>query len=80
MFLIFKLIPLMHSKELMRTLVVDGNFTADHLRQKRAMDDVWLAEGTAMMTSRQPYHKHLVIAKDTHEVSDEPLTDQLFTL
>ena len=36
MFLIFKLIPLMHSKELMRTLVVDGNFTADHLRQKHA--------------------------------------------
>ena len=50
--------------------MVDGNFTADHLRQKRADDDVWLMEGQSMMTSRFPYHDHLNVAKDFRVVRD----------
>ncbi|CAA7269613.1 unnamed protein product [Cyclocybe aegerita] len=53
--------------ELLWTLVVDGNFTADHLRQKRPADNVWLSEGQGMTTSWKPYHDHLKIARETKE-------------
>jgi hypothetical protein len=54
----------------MRSLVVDGNFTADHIRQKRAADDVWLTNGEGMMTAQGPYHAHLAIAIETKDVSE----------
>ncbi|TFK64685.1 hypothetical protein BDN72DRAFT_774275, partial [Pluteus cervinus] len=47
-----------------RSFVVDGNFVANHLKQKRPEDDVWLAEGTAMMTKREPYKEHLALVGD----------------
>jgi len=52
----------------MRSLVVDGNFTADHIKLKRAADDVWLTDGEGMMTARAPYKAHLAIAIETKEV------------
>ncbi|KAF9521229.1 hypothetical protein CPB83DRAFT_779012 [Crepidotus variabilis] len=54
--------------EVMRTLVVDGNFSADHLRQKQADLDVFLSEGQGMMTARHPYKDHLAVARDEMEV------------
>lgn len=48
--------------------MVDGNFTADHLRQKQADLDVFLSEGQAMTTSREPYGSHLQKATDIVEV------------
>lgn len=53
----------------MRSFVVDGNFTADHVRQKRPMDDVWLLDGEGMMTERAQYARHLAIAVETPSVS-----------
>jgi len=35
-----------------RVVVADGNFKADHVRQKNPANDVWLSEGGGMMTSR----------------------------
>ena len=52
----------------MRSLVTDGNFTADHIMQKRRRDDVWLTNGEGMMTDRARYHAHLAVAVDTHDV------------
>jgi hypothetical protein len=52
----------------MRSFVVDGNFTADHIKLKRAADDVWLTDGEGMMTARDPYKAHLAVAIETKEV------------
>ena len=52
----------------MRTNVVDGNFTADHIKQKRPDDDIWLTDGEGMMAAREPYYSHIKAAKDIKEV------------
>lgn len=48
---------------------MDGNFTANHLQQRRPEDDVKLSDGQAMMTPSGNYQAHLRIAKDYHDVS-----------
>ena len=55
--------------DIMRIITVDGNFTADHIKQKRGLDDVWLTNGEGMMTARACYHMHLAVAVDTKDVS-----------
>ncbi|KDR65066.1 hypothetical protein GALMADRAFT_82316, partial [Galerina marginata CBS 339.88] len=45
-----------------RTFVTDGNFSADHLKQKRPGDDVWLWNGEGLMTNRHRYAAHLRVA------------------
>jgi hypothetical protein len=60
----------------MRQYAVDGNFTADHLAQRRPEDDVWLADGTGFMVSRADYLAHLKIAKTYKEVRD--ISSQVF--
>lgn len=47
---------------------MDGNFTADHIKQTRPNDDVWLTAGEGMMTERAPYDAHIKAATDTKEV------------
>ena len=56
----------------MRSFVVDGNFTADHIKQKRPNDDVWLNDGVSMMTAREPYASHIALAKETKSVCPPP--------
>jgi hypothetical protein len=58
--------------------VIDGNFTAVHLRQKNPDNDVFLSDGTGYMTSREPYLKHLHAAEAWVEVS--PNTPCLYYL
>ena len=62
--------------EVMRSLVVDGNFKADHIKLKRATDDVWLTDGEGMMTARAPYKAHLAIAIETKEVKSYQCSTQ----
>lgn len=52
-----------------RTFVTDGNFSADHLRQRRPDDDVWLLNGEGMITNRNRYNEHLKVAKEQYTVS-----------
>lgn len=52
----------------MRSTTVDGNFTADHIKQSRDDDDEWLTDGEMMMTERAPYEAHIKAAKETIEV------------
>ena len=67
-FNLFRYTKLLFRNETMRSLVVDGNFTADHLKQKCSEDDVWLMEGQGMTTSREPFRSHLKVATETTEV------------
>jgi hypothetical protein len=53
----------------MRGFVSDGNFTADHLKQKREDDNVWFTSREGMMAERKAYAAHLTITKETTEVS-----------
>lgn len=48
----------------MRSFVVDGNFTADHIKQSRPDDDVWLTDGEGLMTAKGPYASHIKKAVD----------------
>jgi hypothetical protein len=46
----------------MRMFVADGNFSADHLRQKNPNSDVWLLDREGMITNRKRYKEHLATA------------------
>jgi len=47
-----------------RVVVADGNFKADHVRQKNPADDLWLSEGGGMMTSRDRSKEFLETAQE----------------
>jgi hypothetical protein len=49
--------------------VADGNFKADHVRQKNADGDVWLSEGAGMIPKRATYHSFLETAIERLTVS-----------
>ena len=51
-----------------RNLVYDGNFSADHLKPKRPLDDVFLSHGYGFMVSNDRYQRHLQMAKEIKEV------------
>jgi hypothetical protein len=56
-----------------RIFVADGNFKADHVRQKNAAGDVWLCEGTGMMPHNDDYMAFLASAIERLTVSDQYL-------
>lgn len=51
-----------------RSFVTDGNFSADHLKQKHPEDDVWLLRGEGMMTGTHRYSEHLKVAIEKYTV------------
>ena len=55
----------------MRSVVLDGNFTAQHRRMKNPEDDVALADGHAFMVTDAPYKEHLRTAAETKHVRSE---------
>jgi CxC2 like cysteine cluster associated with KDZ transposases len=52
-----------------RIFVADGNFKADHVRQKHEAGDVWLSEGSGMIPRRQEYLSFLASAIERLTVS-----------
>ena len=50
------------------SLVVDGNFHADHICMKKPEDDIQLADGLGYMVASAAYQKHLSTATDMTEV------------
>ena len=42
--------------------MADGNFKADHVRQKSAEENVWLSEGGGMVPKREEYLQFLKTA------------------
>jgi hypothetical protein len=53
-----------------RSLVMDGNFKAEHLYPTNPNDEVWLMDGLSFMVESNRYKSHLGIAKDTIDRSD----------
>lgn len=53
-----------------RSFVADGNFKADHVRQRNPAGDVWLSEGGGMMSKRSDYEEFLRTAVERLTVSD----------
>ena len=48
---------------------MDGNFKANHVRQKNAAEDIWLYEGSGMTARRSEYESFLKTAKESSGVS-----------
>jgi hypothetical protein len=48
--------------------VADGNFKADHVRQKNESGDIWLSEGGGMIPKRHDYMAFLKSAIERHTV------------
>jgi hypothetical protein len=48
-----------------RSIVVDGNFSAEHMKMKGPKNDVWLSDGEGYMVKEGPYIQHL---KETAEI------------
>ena len=57
----------------MRSVVLDGNFTAQHRRMKKPEDDVALADGHSYMVTDAPYKQHLKTAAESKPVSEHIL-------
>ncbi|KAI0316544.1 hypothetical protein OF83DRAFT_1060179 [Amylostereum chailletii] len=53
----------------MRSFVMDGNFSAEHLRSRAPEDDVVLADGTGYMVATDEYEQRLASAPDEQKVS-----------
>ncbi|KAF8545678.1 hypothetical protein OG21DRAFT_1428852, partial [Imleria badia] len=49
--------------------VVDGNFTAQHMKMKRPQDDIALSDCLAYMMEEKPYQNHVSSAPDNKEKS-----------
>lgn len=52
-----------------RFFVADGNFKADHIRQKNNETDIWLSEGGGMMPRRDDYEGFLKTAIERRTAS-----------
>lgn len=52
----------------MRSIALDGNFSARHRKMKHPEDDVPLADGHAFMVTDGPYKTHLGSAHETRDV------------
>lgn len=48
--------------------MVDGNFTAQHMKMRKPEDDVPLSDGLAYMVANGPYQKHVAQAANNEEV------------
>ncbi|KAG2059145.1 hypothetical protein BDR06DRAFT_875058, partial [Suillus hirtellus] len=53
----------------MQRYVVDGNFTAQHMKMKTPEDDVSLADGKGYMVTEGPYETHIIESVEEKEKS-----------
>jgi hypothetical protein len=53
---------------LRRSLVADGNFSADHIKMKMPEDDVKLTNGSGYMVEEQQFKEHLANAMEIKQV------------
>lgn len=52
----------------MASVIMDGNFSAQHQKMKKPEDDVRLADGNGYMVTDGPYKEHLKTAKVFNQV------------
>jgi len=48
--------------------VVDGNFTAQHMKMRKPEGDIPLSDGLGYMVANEPYQKHVAQASNNEEV------------
>lgn len=48
-----------HRAQLIRTFIMDGNFSAEHMRHRSGDRDVFLSAGTAFMANLESFQAHL---------------------
>jgi hypothetical protein len=51
-----------------RNIVVDGNFSMEHMKMKNSGDDVFLSDGEGYMVQWAPYKQHLDSSLETKQV------------
>ena len=49
--------------------MVDGNFTAQHMKMRKPENDVPLSDGLGYMVANKPYQEHISLAANNEEVS-----------
>lgn len=54
----------------MRTIVMDGNFKAEHLRNRPSLDNIALENGLGYLVDRKPYLKYIKTAVDSPPVRE----------
>lgn len=52
-----------------RTVVMDGNFKAEHLHTRAPEDDVWLMDGRGFMVTRPTYKEFISVTNYPAQVS-----------
>lgn len=52
----------------MRSFVMDGNFSAEHMKMRQPRNDVPLSHGAGYMVAPGPYKTHLAVAQEDREV------------
>ena len=52
-----------------RSIVIDGNFSAEHLKMKQPQDDIALSPGGRYMVEPKRYELHLDTGKEFNQVS-----------
>jgi len=52
----------------MRTFVMDGNFSAQHMKMRIQDNDVPITNGTGFMAETSRYSKHLMVSRGNTEV------------
>ncbi|KAG1823310.1 hypothetical protein EV424DRAFT_1472051 [Suillus variegatus] len=62
-----------------RSLVMDGNFKAEHLHPTRLEDEVWLTDGRCFMVTREQYKMHLAGAKENAHIHNTDGLSQALT-
>ena len=48
--------------------MIDGNFTAQHMKMRKPKDDVSLSDGLEYIVANEPYQKHVAQAANNEEV------------
>jgi hypothetical protein len=51
-----------------RSIVVDGNFSAEHMKMLKADEDIRLVNGEGYMVEEKLYQEHLKASSDQKEV------------
>jgi hypothetical protein len=69
----FSLGPLFYRWMFRRTLVADGNFTADHMKMRCPEEDVPLTHGYGYMVEEHRYKEHLGNTTELKEVPSSHL-------
>jgi hypothetical protein len=62
-----------NSDELIRTFIMDGNFSAEHMQYQTTDKDATLSSGMEFMSNPDIYKSHLQSGAEMIQVSEQPI-------